>query len=263
MGLMNPKPLLASSSPSIPVSPDTPAEIFTAALVAEDLAITFYYHGLIDPVIEDVNLAGPGGTALNVSSSGSVSNVGYLRGALHEEKMHSNLFRTLLGRVSNSYVDDPYQFFYLPTGCFNSLTAFIGVLEALENAFIAAYMAAVQEFALLAAQGKPQTFGGVTYQPTDFVYYAGVAASILGVEAEHRALGRAIVPADIPANQLFYEQQYGIVTVYNGGSTSAVNALTPFLAPGPGLTQFSFKDAYNDLNLSLPCFGSIPEQYFK
>jgi hypothetical protein len=198
-----------------------------------------------------------------VTASGSLSNVGYLRGALHEEKVHSNLFRSLLGRVNNSFQNDPYLTFYLPTGCFDSLTPFIAVLEALENAFIAAYMAAVQEFALMAAVGKPQTLGGITYQPTDLVYYAGVAASILGVEAEHRALGRAIVPNDIPANQLDYEQQYGILTVYNGQYNSAVAALTPFLTPGSGKTAYSLKGPYEDLILSAPTQGSIPLQYFK
>jgi len=42
---------------------DTVKEIFTAALIAEDLATTFYYNALIGPVIQDPNLAGPGGTA--------------------------------------------------------------------------------------------------------------------------------------------------------------------------------------------------------
>lgn len=52
-------------------SKDTVKEIFTAALIAEDLATTFYYNGLIGPVIQDVNLAGPGGTATSVTTSGN------------------------------------------------------------------------------------------------------------------------------------------------------------------------------------------------
>ena len=32
-----------------PVTKDTPAEIFTAALIAEDLATTFYYNSLVGP----------------------------------------------------------------------------------------------------------------------------------------------------------------------------------------------------------------------
>src|ERR1700736_6010726 len=49
---------------------DTVKEIFTAALIAEDLATTFYYNALVGPVIQDVNLAGPGGSANNVQSNG-------------------------------------------------------------------------------------------------------------------------------------------------------------------------------------------------
>lgn len=262
MGLAAPKNLLAAPVPGTPPSPDTPAEIFTAALVAEDLAVTFYYNGLIGGVIQDVNLAGPGGTALDITASGSVSNVGYLRAAFYEEKAHSYLFRQLLGRANYSYADDPYQTFYLPTGTFDSLTPFITVLEALENAFIAAYMAAVQEFTLMAAQATPMKIGNWTYYPWDFAYYAGLAASILGVESEHRALGRAIVPTLIPANQLNYEQQNGIFTVYNG-ATSAVAALTPFLSPGSGLTAYSLAPAFTNTDLALTATGSIPTVYFK
>ena len=40
------------------LSGDTAQEIFTAALIAEDLASTFYYNGLIGKVIMDPNLAG-------------------------------------------------------------------------------------------------------------------------------------------------------------------------------------------------------------
>ncbi len=93
--------LLAQSSGSgsvqDPVTKDTPTEIFTAALIAEDLATTFYYNGLVGPVIQDPNLAGPGGTATHVTSAGNLGNVDYLRAALAEEIAHANLFRAILG----------------------------------------------------------------------------------------------------------------------------------------------------------------------
>ena len=263
LGFATPKSLFASST-STPLPADTPAQIFTAALVAEDLAITFYYNGLVGSVIQDPNLAGPGGTADNVSSGGSATNVGYLRAALHQEMAHAQLFRTLLGFADplGNPAGDPYTKFYLPTGTFSSLYPFIGVLEALENAFIAAYLAAVQEFSLLAAQGTPLTLGGTTYQPATLAYFAQVAASILGIESEHRALGRAIPPDLIPANNLNYEQQNGIFTVYNG-TTSAVAALTPFLAPGSGLTEYDFVTAYNAAHtLTAVSTGTIPTNYF-
>ncbi|AXC11786.1 hypothetical protein ACPOL_2464 [Acidisarcina polymorpha] len=261
MGVAAPKTLFAAT-PTTPLSPDSPTEIFTAALVAEDLAITFYYNALIGGVIQDPNLAGPGGTALNVTPSGDNGNVQYLRGALHEEIIHSNLFRVLLGRGEFSFAQDPYTSFYLPTGSLDSLNVFVALLQALENAFIAAYMAAVQEFALLAAVGKPMTFNGVTYQPSDFVYFAGVASSIMGVEAEHRALGRSISPQAYLANQLNYEQQLGIFTVYNG-KTSAVAALTPFLTPGEGKTEYSLITAYGNAHtVSDTAYGSMPTKFF-
>src|SRR5580692_2288728 len=57
---------LDAQSPSVQ---DTANQIFTAALVAEDLATTFYYNGLVGGAIQDPALAGPGGTALNPGPS--------------------------------------------------------------------------------------------------------------------------------------------------------------------------------------------------
>jgi hypothetical protein len=231
---------LSAATTAVTSAVDTPAEIFTAALIAEDLATTFYYNGLVGSVIQNVNLAGPGGSATNITASGSASNVGYIRAALTEEIHHADLFRSLLG--IKSAADDPVQSFYFSGSVFNNFADFIGQLEALENAFIGAYLAAIQQFSLLAAEGKPLTFSGTTYQPSDFAYYAKISASILGIEAEHRALGRSIVPTDIPANNLDYESTDGITTVYNG-STSAVVALTPFLGPGSNKEAYSLQTA--------------------
>lgn len=236
---------------------DTPKEIFTAALVAEDLAITFYYNVLIGRVIQDANLSGPGGTATHVQPSGSVSNVAYIRAAITEEVTHANLFRTLLGIKSPAM--DPYQTFYFPTETFYNLGHFVGMLQALESAFIGAYMAAIQQFALRAA-GGPQTLDGVLYQPSDFAYFAKIASSILGVESEHRALGRAISPNLIPANQLNYEITDGIETVYNGPK-SAVAALTPFLSWKDGYQAFSLKEALaNAAAIGIKTYGTIPNE---
>lgn len=239
---MTPANLFAAST-AVTAAVDTPAEIFTAALVAEDLATTFYYNVLIGEVIQDVNLAGAGGTATNVKPNGSVSNVGYIRAALTEEYLHGSLFRSLLN--ISSAAKDPYQTFYFKPSVFETLNGFIYQLEALETAFIGAYMAAIQQFALLAGAGKSLTFAGVTYKPSDFAYFAKIAASILGVESEHRALGRAISPTLIPANQLAYESTAGLTSVYNG-SGSAVAALTPFLSRGSGTDGYSLMTAINN-----------------
>ena len=241
------------------LSGDTAQEIFTAALIAEDLASTFYYNGLTGPVITDPNLAGPGGSATNVTS-GDAGNVGYFRAALGQEITHANLLRTLIGKTSST--TDPVQTFYLPSSAFETIGGFTGLLDALENAFIGAYLTATIEFAQMAVDAKG--FGrrqrdafGKPYKTTDLEYFAQVAASIMGVEAEHRVLGRD-VSGMIPANNRNYELQDGILSVFNG-KQSAVVALTPFLAPGPGLTAYSLQDALtNASKVVLPVQGAPP-----
>ncbi len=248
---------------------DTAQEVFTAALIAEDLATTMYYNALVGGVIQDPNLAGPGGTATMVTSGGSLANVGYLRGALSEEIVHANLLRELIGGKAAS--GDPVQTFYFPTGTFDTLAAFFPVLLSLETAFIGAYLTAVQEFAAMAARVGDESYGiqhdpsGKPYTREDLVYYAKVAASIMGVESEHRTLARAIPSGQtfdgvsiIPADNLNFEQTDGLKTVYNGPN-SAVVALTPFLAAGSGLTGFSFATALADSSkVTLPTMGGLP-----
>src|SRR5579863_324248 len=169
-------------------SKDTVKEIFTAALIAEDLATTFYYNGLIGPVIQDVNLAGPGGTATSVTSSGNAGNVNYIQAALTEEISHADLFRALLGIAKPSL--DPVQTFYFPAGAFDTLGAFTGLLNALENAFIGAYLNAIQEFSTKSARAEDDRHEGYTAEQLD--YFAKVSATIMGIECEHRVLGRVI-----------------------------------------------------------------------
>ena len=232
---------------------DTAANILTAALIAESLAITTYYTALSSPgVITDPNLAGSGGTAINVSASGSQVNVAYLQGALLEEVAHAQLLRGLLGLPTSGSGDAAAgvpQMFYFPTGTFSSLSGFVPVLLALETAFVGAYMTAVEEFASMAAayngfsatQANP-AMSGTNLTQADLVLYAKVAASILGVESEHRALVRAIpsVTLDapnfaglnpIPANNVNYENSAGltglITSVSGSSNTTAAGALVP------------------------------------
>lgn len=240
---------------------DNPQEIFTAALIAEDLATTFYYNGLIGTAIQDPSLAGPGGSATNITAAGNAGNVNYLQAALSEEIAHANLLRSLLGM--SSAASDPVQTFYLPTGSFNTAPAFLALLDTLENAFIGAYLIAVRAFAYMSALlvnggvGGYLNYQNYAYNSAQVEYYGEVAASILGVEAEHRVLGRVISNSN-PANNVCYEQNDGLDAVYNG-PTSAVAALTPFLAPGSGLTAYSLATALqNKTSVSLPCTGGIP-----
>ncbi len=255
--------LMAQSSTA-----DTAQNIFTAALIAEDLAITMYYNALIGGVIQDPNLAGSGGTATNVTASGSIANVGYLRGALAEEVSHAALLRTLLNISAST--SDPVQTFYFPTGTFDNLTNFFPILIALETAFIAAYMTAVQEFALMIGNVSPYTSSqmsgtGTPLTATDLAAYAKVAAAILGVEAEHRTLARAIPPPPtfngvtvLPSDDVCYESTDSLQSVYTG-STSAATALQPFLAQGNNTTAFSFQTALAaSASISLACSGMPP-----
>ena len=277
--------------PTTPVqaaaSTDTATQIFTAALIAEDLAITTYYNALKGGLITDANLAGPGGTATNVSASGSVVNVAYLQGALLEEVQHAQLLRTLLG-ISASGSGDvsagvPATFYY-PSGTFDTLTNFLPVLLALETAFIGAYMTAVEEFASMAAgynsfsatQANP-AMSGSNYTQADLILYAKVCASILGVESEHRALARAIPSVTIgsptyaginliPANNVNYEITDGLtgllVGVGGSGSTAGA-ALTPFLASSSSQSAgFSFTTANSSfssvITAGVTTTGTIP-----
>ncbi len=224
---------------------DTTAEILTAFLIAEDLATTFYYNGLVGAVIQDPMLAGPGGSATRVSSSGNAGNVDYLRAALYQEIEHAQIFRNLLTGKPITTTADPYQTFYFPTGTFDTLSNFLGILDALENAFIGAYITVIQEFsvkAALAASGK-LTGPDAKYSAQQYEIFAKSAASIMGVECEHRVLGR-VIGNENPANNRTYESVDGLQSIYNG-SSSAVVALTPFLTSttGPG---YSFQTAnYN------------------
>ena len=255
-------PVRAESDPSDNLSKDTVVEIFTAALIAEDLASTFYYNALVGPVIMDPNLAGPGGSATDVTPGGQADNVAYFRAALSQEITHANLLRSLIGGTTPGH--DPIKTFYYPATAFETLTSFTTVLDALESAFIGAYLTATIEFAQMAADTKSgvatyKDFKGDLYTSHDLEYFAQVAASIMGVECEHRVLGRD-VSGSTPANNRNYETTDGLTSVFNG-SGSAVVALTPFLSPGTGLRRCNFPDALSDAarkEILLPVSGGPP-----
>jgi hypothetical protein len=225
---------------------DTTAELFTAFLIAEDLATTFYYNALIGSVIQDPSLAGPGGTATHITSNGNAGNVNYLQAALIQEFQHASLFRDVLTGTAGNQTNDPYQTFYFAPDTFSSISVFLATLNALENAFIGAYLTLIEELAYKATaalQGH-LTGGDTKYSAQQYELFAKIAASILGVESEHRVLGRVIGNVN-PANNYNYEQLDGLTSIYNGPN-SAVVALTPFLAPGAGLTGYSLETAISN-----------------
>lgn len=237
---------------------DTANQIFQAAVIAEDLATTFYYNGLVGPVIMDPSLAGPGGTA--TSGTGNVPNVDYLRAALNQEVEHANLLRTV-GNFGSSYSSDPVQTFYFNPATFSNINNFIATLSALENAFVGAYLNAIREFASLASRSNANPvpdgpFGG-PYSAAQLEWFAEVAASIMGVECEHRVLGPVILNADQP-NNLYFESTDGLTSVYHG-SNSAVAALTPFLSMQSGTQGYSLATAVNgSATVGLASTGSYP-----
>lgn len=223
-------------------SGDSAQQVFTAALIAEDLASTFYFNGL---------------SAGAITAGLQADDIGYLKAALNEEIDHANLLRTQLN-ISASTAD-PVQMFLFPTGTFSSLTMFLGVLDALENAFIGAYLAAVKEFAQMAVDtksGTPQmSAAGPAYTTVQLEYFAEVSASIMGVECEHRALGREIA-GTIPADNECFEMQDSITTVFNG-NTSAAAALGPFITAGDTSLQTALTGAAALIGTGT-CTGTAP-----
>jgi hypothetical protein len=144
----------------------------------------------------------------------------------------------------------------------------------------------VEEFASMAAgyngfsatQANPAMSGSNLTQ-ADLVLYAKVSASILGVEAEHRALVRGIPSVTlgspsyaginlIPANNVNYESDAGltglVVSVSGDTSTTAAGALGPFIAAGTNpvsvptvATQASFSSVVTE-SVAANVSGSIP-----
>jgi hypothetical protein len=123
------------------------------------------------------------------------------------------------------------------------------------------YLTAVRAFAYMAAQTEAQrgnyyVLNGSTLSSDTLAYFAQVAASIMGVECEHRALGRDIAGLT-PADNLYYESTDGLDGVYNGPH-SAVVALTPFLTPSNG-APYHLSDAVSNVStLALPSTGAPP-----
>jgi hypothetical protein len=78
----------------------------------------------------------------------------------------------------------------------------------------------------------------------------------MGIEAEHRVLGRDILGVS-GANNLNYEQTDGLLTVFNGPN-SAVAALTPFLTPSTGPAYTLAAALAQASTLILPSTGNPP-----
>jgi Ferritin-like domain len=178
--------------------------ILNIAITAEELAVVFYSN-----VIKNANHLG-------------FSNAGFLdiEAALIEEQIH----QTFLAKQGAKALTNTFSF---PFGndTFRNFNHFITVQQQMEALFVAAYLAAGKEFAML---GRP-----------DLVQ---IAAQIGGVEAEHRAIGRAIGGMK-PANNRAFE------TVLLNAVADAPAVLTKggFLNPKPG-NMFEFHPVSVNMN---------------
>jgi len=133
---------------------DSVATILTVARTAEQLAVTFYSHGLA-----------------NASQLGiSGNDLETVKAIMIEEQIHQQFF-TANGGASLA------ETFSFPSGAatFTDLNTFITTQQQLEGVFDAAFLAAVLEFAQM---GRPDL--------------AQIAAQIAQVEEGHRVMGRHI-----------------------------------------------------------------------
>lgn len=140
---------------------DSIVTILTVARTAEQLAVTFYSNGIANA--DKLGLTG--------------DNLAYIKAALVEEQIHQQFFAANGGQS----LADTFSF---PQGpqTFTDLKTFIATQQQLEGVFDSAFLAAILEFAQL---GRPDL--------------AQIAGQVATIEAEHRALGRAIgglSPAD-------------------------------------------------------------------
>jgi hypothetical protein len=191
--------------------------IVQAAATAEALATTMYYNIIASAIYQDPLIAG--------------NDQAYLVAGYEEELDHYNLLSSVAPALSLD--------FYFPTGMFGDSSTYattVNTLITLEDAFIAAYLIGIRDL-------SPG--------------YQVLAGQIMGVECEHRALGRVLAAdlnlhsttgysgvaegVDSPsntANNLAYQRTFGAPFVSPSGLptlnqiSDVEAALTPFISPG-------------------------------
>lgn len=155
--------------------------IVDALLLAEHVAMTFYYTGLTTPAIVT-----PGPSARAPTRGGTLTHLSYVQATLAQEQRHAHLWHA-------AGAGTPYGAFYFPAATFtrpgytSQETLFLGVLDYLETVLVGAYLAAVARLAVLGHTAL-----------------AVMAVQILETECTHRVLGRAIA-GDSPADNVTLE----------------------------------------------------------
>jgi hypothetical protein len=196
---------------------DSTLDIFNGALTAEQLAVTFYYNALhASPV--------------NFPSVLSADHIHYFEAGLWEEHRHAQLFAA----VGAQSLAGPSPKFFFPAGTFANEATFLAVLAALEDAFVAAYLAAIGEWSRGGSRARRTVPDGFT--PAQL---AKIAGQIMGVEAEHRTLGRDVGNAAVPNNRIFEKALFERIGTPSDATGTAVGALLPFVT-GNGFPPTSY-----------------------
>lgn len=201
----------------------------SVALIAEQIATTFYYTALTSRQMMSDSQLGGSSTDPNhpgIPPHGNPANVRFLQAALDAETKHAAAL--IAGGAHSRYTQ-----FYFPTSTFmpvckigqvcslghsdNPIT-FLGILDQLESAFVAAYLSGIRTFISL---GHPAA--------------AELAANIVAVEAEHLFVGRVISAALPSNNRTLQAASFAHIS-------DAAEALRPFLTGQgfPGGTALSF-----------------------
>ncbi len=181
--------------------------ILDTLLALERLTLTLYYGGLTAAdVIGSSALAGPSRDPHNpgLPPGGNPQQVRYLQAALDAEAKHGAALVDA-GAVS------PSTRFFFPSETFARLgssldrASFLGVVDLLETICVGAYAAAAIAFITV---GRPDL--------------AATSAQIMGVESEHRTLGRVIGHITPANNHTLETAPFSVVD-------EALSEITPFL----------------------------------
>ncbi len=195
-----------------PAAPTTCDEdllrIFNIAATAEALGITFYYAGIQGGFFQAL----------------PATRQWYLQAALDEERHHLDFLKQNGAAPSTTT-------FYFPQNAFDDLPTFLNILDTLENTFIGAYLAATQRLAQLGLPLLAQTVG-----------------QILGVEAEHRILGRIIAGKDPPNDLCMEVARYACLA-------DAQAAIAPFLTSSPASPREVAMPTLAQMTTAIDAFG--------
>jgi hypothetical protein len=192
-------------------APDSIQTILNIAVTAEQLGVTFYALALNNADELDLN-----------NTARADLNAAKVEEQIHRKFLLANGAKPLTGKFSFPYGDDT----------FNNFRRFIKVQQLLETLFVAAYIAAAKEFAML---GRP-----------DLVQ---AAMQIGTIESEHRTVGRAIAGLQ-PANN----RAFSPALLKRVGDAPNVLKQKGFLSPTYGNSYYYQDDSidYSDVEMSSP-----------